>query len=123
MVAAGVVLYAAAASLTAPLTSAAAVAVLGASVVMLLLALKPPTSPDRQVIGGRLSRTVLAWGGVVALAAIWDLIAWLRQPAYDVASPAHPTVSLLLDPLTGSTVPRFLLWCLWLYAGYRLVRR
>lgn len=123
VVAAGVLLYAAAASLTAPLTAAAAAAVLVPSAVSLVLALRLPTAPDRQVTGGRLSRTVLAWAAVVALTAIWDLVAWLQQPAYDVASPEHPTVSVLLDPLTGSTVPRFLLWCLWLYIGYRLVRR
>lgn len=122
LVAAGVLLYAAAASLTAPLTSAAGVAVLIPAVLVLVLASRPP-SADRRRIGGRLSRTVLAWGAVVALTAIWDLVAWLQQPAYDVASAEHPTVSLLLDPLTGSPAPRFLLWCLWLYVGYRLVRR
>ena len=123
VVVAGVVLYAAVASLTAPLTPAAAVAVFIPCGVVLVLALSRRVAPDRQMVRGPLSRTALAWGCVVALTAIWDLVAWLHQPAYDVASAAHPTVSLLLDPLTGSPVPRFVLWCLWLFAGCRLVRR
>ena len=49
--------------------------------------------------------------------------AWLAQPAYNVVSADHPTISLLLDPLSGSGLPRFVLWSCWLYAGYRLVRR
>ncbi|HEX2174417.1 MAG TPA: hypothetical protein VHG70_00785, partial [Nocardioidaceae bacterium] len=81
------------------------------------------TRADIGLSQGRLSRTALAWGGVVALTALWDLAAWLAQPAYNVASAAHPTISLLLDPLSGSALPRFLLWCCWLYVGYRLVRR
>jgi hypothetical protein len=122
--ASGVLLYAATAAATAPMTSAAAIAVLVPCVVVLVLTVGRPTnSPQRRVAGGRLSWTALAWGGVVALAAALDMSAWLRQPAYNVASHEHPTLSLLLDPLTGSTVPRFLLWCMWLYAGYRLVRR
>ena len=123
VVGAGALLYAAAASLTAPLTPAAAVAVLIPCGVVLVLALSLRRSPDRQEVRGPLSRAALAWGGVLALTAIWDLVAWLQQPAYNVASEDHPTISLLLDPLTGSPVPRFVLWCLWLFAGYRLVRR
>jgi hypothetical protein len=123
MVVAGVVLYAAMVSLTAPLTPAAALAVFIPCGVALVLALSRRVPPERQTLRGPLSRTALAWGCLVALTAIWDLVAWLQQPAYNVASAAHPTISLLLDPLTGAPVPRFVLWCLWLFAGYRLVRR
>lgn len=116
-------LYAAVASLTAPLSLVASVAVLVPGVTMLVVASARRTRADIGLFQGRLSRTALAWGGVVALTALWDLAAWLAQPAYNVASAAHPTISLLLDPLSGSALPRFLLWCCWLYVGYRLVRR
>ncbi len=120
---AGVLLYAAAASLTTPLTPMASVAVLVPAVTVLVLAGARNTRPHAGRIRGHLSRTALAWAVVVALTAVWDLLAWLAQPAYNVASASHPTLSLLLDPLTGSPLPRLVLWCCWLYVGYRLVRR
>ncbi len=120
---AGVLLYAAAGSLTAPLTVLASVAVLVPGVIMLVVASVRRPRAHRGPFRERLSRTALAWGGVVALTALWDLAAWLAQPAYNVAAADHPTISLLLDPLTGSPLPRFLLWFCWLYLGYRLVRR
>ena len=123
LVLAGALLYAATAALTTPLTPLASVAVLVPGVVVLVLACARRTWTDPVPFQGGLSRTVLAWGVVVALTAAWDLAAWLAQPAYNVASADHPTISLLLDPLTGSLLPRFVLWCCWLYVGYRLVRR
>ncbi len=123
LVLAGVLLYAAVASLTTPLTSAATVAVLLPCGAALGLALVRRTSGDRRMIRGRLSGVTLAWAALAALTVIWDLVAWLQQPTYNIASADHPTISLLLDPLTESGLPRFLLWCLWLYVGYRLVRR
>ena len=57
------------------------------------------------------------------LAAVWELAAWLQQPAFNVASEDHPTVSILLDLLTDAAAARFLAWCCWLYLGYRMVRR
>ena len=123
MAVAGLVLYAGMASLTKPLTVVASAAVLVPGVVVLVLAGARRTWADTGLVQARLSRTALAWGGVVALTALWDLAAWLAQPAYNVASGDHPTISLLLDPLSGSGLPRFVLWSCWLYVGYRLVRR
>ena len=120
---AGLLVYAAAASLTTPLTPIASVAVLVPVVIVLVLGSAWNSRAETRVLRGRLSRTALAWGVVVGLTALWDLVAWLQQPAYNVAAPDHPTLSLLLEPLTGSPLPRFLLWSAWLYAGYRLARR
>jgi hypothetical protein len=120
---AGMILYAAVASRTTPLTPGASVAVLVPGVVVLVLS---GVRHNRAATGRSeegLYRTALAWGGVVALTALWDLVAWSGQPRHDVASADHPTISVLLDPLTGSPLPRFVLWCCWLYVGYRLVRR
>jgi hypothetical protein len=68
-------------------------------------------------------RTAAAWAALVVLAAAVELVAFARQPAYDVASPGFPTLSVLLDPLTEAGPTRFLAWCCWLWAGWALARR
>ncbi len=118
-------LYAAAASLTPPLSVVAAVAVAVPATVVLVLAIRrrpglgsrtPATDPGRR-------RTAAAWAVLVVLGAVLELAAWLHQPAYDVASPEFPTLSLLLDPVTDGGPGRFVAWCAWLYAGWWVVRR
>jgi hypothetical protein len=119
----GVVLYAALAALSEPMTTLAAVAVLVPAVVVLVAACTRRPFPNPESTGPRVRRATLAWGGFVVLAAVWELTAWLQQPAYNVPSSDHPTISLLLDPVTESGAPRLVVWCCWLYVGYRLVRR
>lgn len=119
----GVALYAVAASLSKPMTSVAAVAVLVPAVVVLVAACVRRPDAVQSPTGPRVHRTTLAWGALLVLAAAWELLAWLQQPAYNVPSPDHPTISLLLDPVTESGAPRLVVWCCWLYVGYRLVRR
>jgi len=70
-----------------------------------------------------LRRTALAWTVLAAAVAAVELIALMRQPAYDVASPDHPTISVLLDPLTSAGPSRFVLWCGWLGLGWLAARR
>lgn len=65
----------------------------------------------------------MAWGLLLAVAAAWELAAWLQQPAYNIPSPYHPTVSLLLDPLTEQGPLRLVAWLAWLWSGWRLGRR
>jgi hypothetical protein len=117
------VLYAAVASLTRPLTSAAAVAVAVPAFAGLVLAGTARPSADHRGIDPAVRRTAALWGAVVALGTAWELAAWLQQPAYDVASYEHPTASLLFDPVTEAGFPRFAAWCCWMYVGYRVVRR
>lgn len=123
-------LYAAAASLIPPLTGAAtaAVAVPATAVLVLAIRRRPRAGSrahrtDPSPTGPRLRRTAAAWALLVLFGGAWELAAWLRQPAYHVASPDHPTLSLLLDPVTGSGPGRFAAWCAWLYGGWRVVRR
>lgn len=130
MLAGAALLYAATASSTAPLTGAATVAVAVPVAAALALGTRRRHSPgspaprtDPRPTGPRLRRTAAAWAVLLVLGAAWELAAWLRQPAYDVASPDHPTLSLLLDPVTGAGPGRFVAWCAWLYAGWRVVRR
>jgi hypothetical protein len=116
-------LYAGVASLSRPLTAPAVVAVAVPAVVVLVAAGLPRSPPAPDGPPPRVRRTAAAWATLVALAAGWELVAWLHQPAYNVASYDHPTLSVLLDPVTDPWAPRFAVWCLWLYVGYRLVRR
>ena len=117
--------YAAAASSTPPLTVAATVAVAIPATAVLVLATRrrPGPRPQALPIDPRLRRTAAAWAALVVLGGAWELAAWLRQPAYDVASPIDPTLSLLLDPVTGGGPGRFAAWCAWMYVGWRVARR
>lgn len=119
----GIGLYAGLASLSRPFSDAAAVAVAAAGAGVLVLAVlhRPVAGPPTTQPPVR--RAALAWATVLALVAVWDLVAWVQQPAYNVASHDHPTISILLDPVTEPLVPRFAAWCCWLYVGVRLVRR
>ena len=113
-----VALYAAVASLSRPFTAAAVVAV--AVPVGIVLVRRRRRRPAVDV---PLRRTAVAWGAVLGLATVVELVAFARQPAYDVASSALPTLSVLLDPLTSAGPTRFLAWCGWLWVGWELARR
>jgi hypothetical protein len=118
------VAYAAVATLSRPLTAAAAVAVAIPVAIVLVRSVRrrpPPTA--RAAVTGPRRRTAAAWGTVVILAAALELVAFSRQPAYNVATPDFPTLSVLLDPLTEAGPTRFVLWCCWLWDGWALVRR
>ena len=117
-------LYAGLASLTRPLTGAAAVAVAVPAALVLVRAWRPlpPRLPSRLGPPGA-ARTAVAWGVVLVLAAAVELVAFARQPAYNVAFPDLPTLSVLLDPLTSGGPTRFLAWFGWLWAGWQLARR
>jgi hypothetical protein len=118
-----VVLYAAVASLTRPLTDAAAVAVAVPAVAVLVLPGIARPSAGHGGIDPAVRRTAVLWAAVVALGTAWELVAWLQQSAYNVASYEHPTASTLLDPVTEDWIPRFAAWLCWVYVGYRVVRR
>jgi hypothetical protein len=115
--------YAAAATLSRPLTAAAAVAVAIPVTVVLVQSVRrrPATAPA--ALTGPRRKTAAAWGAVAVLAAALELVAFSRQPAYNVATPDFPTLSVLLDPLTAAGTTRFVLWCCWLRAGWALAHR
>ena len=115
-----VALYAAVASLSRPFSAAAVVAVaVPLGIVLVRSRRRRPAVP----VDVPLRRTAVAWGAVLGLATVVELVAFVRQPAYDLASPALPTLSVLLDPLTSAGPTRFLAWCGWLWAGWELARR
>jgi hypothetical protein len=121
-VAAGL-LYAALASLSRPLTGAAAVAVAVPAAIVLADAFRRGAPARTGAVAPEVRRTAVAWGAVVVLAGAAELVALSRQPAYDIASQDHPTISLLLDPVTEGWPLRFVAWCCWLYVGWVVTRR
>lgn len=121
--AAGLFLYAALASLSRPLTGIAAVAVAVPVVIVLVRACRRRSPAPGDVGHTRVRRTAVGWGALVVLAGAVELVALARQPAYDVASPEHPTISLLLDPVTEDGPVRFVAWCCWLGLGWAVTRR
>jgi hypothetical protein len=64
-----------------------------------------------------------AWAAVFVALALWELGTWLLQPTLTAGSPAHPTISVLLDPLLGSSPGRSVGFAAWLALGWFLVRR
>jgi hypothetical protein len=76
------------------------------------------------VAAGGLAR--FSWPVMVAVAVpgvVGVASAWLLQPSLTTGSPAHPTISILLDPLLGSHPGRSVGFAAWLALGWFLVRR
>jgi len=66
---------------------------------------------------------VALWLAVFVGAALWELAALLFQPSLMVDSPAHPTVSVLLDPILSHHPGRSVGLAVWLAIGWFLVER
>jgi hypothetical protein len=64
-----------------------------------------------------------AWAALLVALALWELGTWLLQPTLTTGSPAHLTISILLDPLLGSQPDRSVGFAAWLGLGWLLVRR
>ncbi|MDP9342486.1 MAG: hypothetical protein M3Q23_10430 [Actinomycetota bacterium] len=61
-------------------------------------------------------------GGVLAL-ALWELTELLLQPSLRTDSPAHPTLSVLTDPVLATYPGRSVALLLWVAFGWFLVKR
>ena len=120
---AAAVLYAVLASLTRPLTGSAAAAVAVPAAIVLTRACRRRAPGSAGAVSARIRRTAVAWGVVVLLAGALEVAALSGQPAYDVASPDHPTLSFLMDQVTEGWPLRFVAWCCWLYVGWVVARR
>lgn len=64
-----------------------------------------------------------AWAVVFAALALWELAALLLQPSLTTTSWAHPTISVLLDPILAAHLGRAVVLGLWLASGWWLLRR
>jgi hypothetical protein len=65
----------------------------------------------------------VAWAVVFVALALWELAALLLQPSLTTTSWAHPTISVLLDPILASHLGRAIVLSLWLGSGWGLLRR
>ena len=68
-------------------------------------------------------RGVIAWTAVFVAGALWELAALLLQPDLMTDSYAHPTISVLSDPLLLTHTGRSLALLAWLGCGWFLVKR
>jgi hypothetical protein len=106
--------YAALAALCPPLTAGAAAAVALPAVALVVLAAR--RGPPRRVVLA--PRHAAPWVGVLVLFGAWELTAALWGN-----DAAHPTLSLLLDPVLATYPGRVVGWVVWLGAGRWLVTR
>jgi hypothetical protein len=111
-----ILLYAVLAALCRPLTATAAVVVFlpGAALVTLAACRR---APRRRAASSR-RYTLLPWVVLALLFGGWELIA-----AFWGNDDAHPTFSLLLDPVLETYSGRLLGWLVWLGVGRWLVTR
>jgi hypothetical protein len=63
------------------------------------------------------------WAVVFVALALWELAALLLQPSLTTTSWAHPTISVLLDPILATHLGRTVVLSLWLASGWWLLRR
>ncbi|MGH8823040.1 MAG: hypothetical protein ACRDVN_00995 [Jiangellaceae bacterium] len=119
LAAAATAAYAALASTTGVNTVGAAVAVAVPGTTVAVLALRRPS----RVVTAEpaLRRGAVIWVVVALTGLLWEAGAYVGE--LTVGQYEHPTLSVLLAPLLHDQVVRFAAWSLWLYAGWRLVRR
>jgi hypothetical protein len=106
--------YATLAAWCRPLTVEAAAAVVLPAIVLVVLAAHRRPRP-RVVLA---SRYRASWAGLVVLFAAWEVTAALWGN-----DAAHPTLSLLLDPVLATYPGRVVGWIAWLGVGRWLVTR
>jgi hypothetical protein len=63
----------------------------------------------------------IAWAAVFVTLGLWELTQLLLQPSLTTDSWAHPTISVLSDPLLGGDIGRTIVLLVWLAVGWFLV--
>ncbi|MGE5227131.1 MAG: hypothetical protein ACM3OO_09690 [Planctomycetaceae bacterium] len=81
------------------------------------------TPPGRRDPGPLGPAGVRAWAGVFLTLASFELANLLLQPSLVQGSTAHPTLSVLADPLLASYAGRTLFLLAWLATGWYLLER
>jgi hypothetical protein len=66
---------------------------------------------------------VIAWVSALVGLALWELAALLLQPSLTTDSQAHPTISVLTDPLLATHPGRSISLLLWLGLGWFIMQR
>jgi hypothetical protein len=100
----------------------ASVAVLLPAVAGVVLAWEGPARPRPRP--RRLERReVLPWAAVVVAFSAWELTNLFLQPSLTEGSYAHPTFSVLMDPILATSAGRSVFLALWLLLGWFLLER
>jgi hypothetical protein len=63
------------------------------------------------------------WAAVFVALSLWELTNLLLQPSFTTDSYAHPTLSVLTDPIQASHLGRSVALFAWLAFGWFLVER
>lgn len=100
----------------------ATVAVASLGTLIVLVGWQEPRRPGPDY-GPLPVRGTAAWGAVLVAGGAWELWSLFQQPALEITSYAHPTVSALTDPVLASQPGRALVLGAWLLLGWYLVRR
>ena len=66
---------------------------------------------------------IVAWASVFLALALWELTSLLLQPTLTTDSYAHPTISVMTDPILASHLGRTLALVAWAALGWFLVER
>jgi len=64
---------------------------------------------------------IVAWSSVFLALALWELTSLLLQPTFTTDSYAHPTISVMTDPILASHVGRTVALVAWAALGWFLV--
>jgi hypothetical protein len=99
----------------------ATVAVLAPGAAALFLAWRAPERGVDEAPAITL-RGALSWAGVFVTLGLWELVQLLLQPSLSTDSYAHPTISVLSDPVLASDLGRAIVLFAWLAFGWFLVR-
>src|SRR5262249_61231291 len=66
---------------------------------------------------------LVAWTSVFLALALWELTSLLLQPTLTTDSYAHPTISVMTDPILASHLGRSVALVAWAALGWFLVER
>ncbi len=118
----GVVAYAVAVGGFARYSWPMTVSVVLPAVLVLIVArpgsIRPGPEPEKVDPVG-----IVAWTSVFLALALWELTSLLLQPTLTTDSYAHPTISVMTDPILASHVGRSVSLVAWAALGWFLVER
>jgi hypothetical protein len=100
----------------------ATVAVVIPGAIALVLAWRDAAG-HRSTVGPIDRLGAVAWASVFVAAGLWELTALLLQPSLTTDSAAHPTISVLTDPILATHPGRSIALLLWVGGGWFIMQR
>ena len=100
----------------------ASIAVFTPAAIGVAFAWRRPSIPVRE--GQKIERSgALVWAGAFVTFGLWELTNLFLQPSLTKGSQAHPTISVLMNPVLASQSGRSLFLAAWLAFGLFLLER